>query len=84
MYNGTYTIHSHTLSNTDFILLGVNIAILLLPVITRLKIADIEVEIPVESKRNQIYQLMPLPNSVMRRDVHLNLDFRLFIVDLWY
>ena len=84
MYNSTYTIHSHTLSNTDFILLGVNIAILLLPVISRLKIADVEVEIPVESKGNQIYQLMPLPNSAMRRDVHLNLDFGLFIVDLWY
>jgi hypothetical protein len=84
MVNHTYTIHSHNLSNTDFILLGINIAILLLPVISRLKIADVEIDIPVESKGDQIYQLMPIPNSAMRRDVNLNLDFGLFIVDLWY
>jgi tetratricopeptide (TPR) repeat protein len=84
MYNSTYTIHSHTLSNTDFILLGINIAILLLPVISRLKMADVEIEIQVESKGNQIYQIMPLSNSIMRRDVNLNLDFGLFIIDLWY
>ncbi len=80
----TYSIHFHNVSSTDFILLGVNIAILLLPVISKLKVGDVEIEIPVESKGNQIYQLMPLPNSVMRRDVSLHLDFGLFIVDLWY
>jgi len=83
----TYTIHSHVLSNADFILLGVNIAILLLPVISRLKIADVEIEMPVESRGNEIYQLMPLPNSIMRtvRSVaRLNLNFGLFIIDLWY
>jgi hypothetical protein len=39
--------------------------LLLLPVISRLKIADVEIDIPVELKGNQIYQLMPLPNSIL-------------------
>lgn len=69
---------------TDFTLLGINIALLLLPVLSKIKIADVEMEIPVESKGNQIYQLMPITNSIMRRNVKLNLDFGLFIIDLWY
>ena len=68
----------------DFTLLGINIALLLLPVLSKIKIADVEIEIPVESKGNQIYQLMPITNSIMRSTVNLNLDFGLFIIDLWY
>jgi hypothetical protein len=81
---------THPLSNTDFILLGIDIGILLLPVISKLKIADVEIEIPVESKGDQIYQLMPYTNSLMRKNIELNnvdrhlLKNGLVFIDLWY